>query len=162
SLPRGRLPPTVLDRPEAAGAFVDDAVAASSRTRVDSEDLHGKRLGGRADVPPPPPPRLLLLRRARPRVQPPLAPDALQLVATAVLEVDAGAGDELPDRARDEDLARRRVRRDARADMHGDSGHLCVDHLALPGVEARPELQSQIAHGCADRDGARDCPRRPV
>src|SRR5205823_2175488 len=37
TLPRGRLPPAVLDRPEAAGAFVDDPVAASSRTWVDAE-----------------------------------------------------------------------------------------------------------------------------
>jgi hypothetical protein len=36
-------------RPEAAFAFVDDPVPASSRTWVDSDDLHGETVGGVSD-----------------------------------------------------------------------------------------------------------------
>src|SRR4029078_12606559 len=48
-----RLPPPELDRLEAAGAFVDDSVAARCSTRVDTEDLHASRLRTGADVPAP-------------------------------------------------------------------------------------------------------------
>jgi len=39
----------VGDLPEAASAFVDDSVPASSSPRIDSYDLHGERLGARPD-----------------------------------------------------------------------------------------------------------------
>jgi hypothetical protein len=35
----------VVDRPEAPAAFVDDPVSARSRSWVDADDLHGRRLG---------------------------------------------------------------------------------------------------------------------
>ena len=48
---RGRAVAWDADGLEAAAACMDDAVAARCRTRVDSENLHGARLGGRPDVP---------------------------------------------------------------------------------------------------------------
>jgi hypothetical protein len=42
---RGRFPPPVVDGPEAAVFFVDDAVPARSRPWIDADDLHGERLG---------------------------------------------------------------------------------------------------------------------
>src|SRR5207342_1777965 len=42
--PGGRLPPAVVDRPEAPAFLVDDAVTACCRTRIDAQDLHGATL----------------------------------------------------------------------------------------------------------------------
>jgi hypothetical protein len=39
----------VADRPEAPVAFVDDRVPARSRSWVDAEDLHGRRVRTGAD-----------------------------------------------------------------------------------------------------------------
>ena len=50
---RGRLPPPVVERPNPPAAFLDDAVSACSRARIDSENLHGSRLGAGPDVPAP-------------------------------------------------------------------------------------------------------------
>src|SRR5947208_13821696 len=46
----GGLPPPVVDGLEAPVAFVDDAVPARSRPRIDADDLHGQRLGSDPDV----------------------------------------------------------------------------------------------------------------
>src|SRR5439155_20614265 len=46
-----RLPPPVVDGLEAPAAFVDDAVPACSRTRIDAENSHAERLGTASDVP---------------------------------------------------------------------------------------------------------------
>src|SRR5439155_10344152 len=63
TLSGGRLPPPVVDGPEAPVAFVDDAVPARSRPWIDADDFHGQRLGVRPDVP-----RFgLAARRRRPR-----------------------------------------------------------------------------------------------
>src|SRR5207253_411506 len=48
-----RLPPPVVDGPEAPVAFVDDAVPARSRPWIDADDLHGQRLGSDPDVSSP-------------------------------------------------------------------------------------------------------------
>src|SRR5262249_28269589 len=70
--------------------------------------------------------------RAGDGIEPPFA-DAFQLMGAAVLECDLRAGYEILDRARDEDLARQRRSRDARADGHGDSGWLVPHQLASRG-----------------------------
>ena len=58
--------------------------------------------------------------------QPPFARDALQLVEASVLELDPGAGDEIPDGAGNDHLALAlRVRRDASPRAHGDSLRPC-------------------------------------
>jgi hypothetical protein len=41
----------VVESPEAPVSLVDDAVSASSRSRVDTEDLHGDRLRTLPDDP---------------------------------------------------------------------------------------------------------------
>src|SRR6185436_13423350 len=51
ALPRGRLPPPVVECPDTASAFLDDPVSASSRPRIDAQNLHEERLGGAPDVP---------------------------------------------------------------------------------------------------------------
>src|SRR5439155_13780529 len=45
------FPPAVVDRLEAASAFVDDAVPARCRTRIDAENPHAVRLRTAPDVP---------------------------------------------------------------------------------------------------------------
>jgi hypothetical protein len=54
ALPGSRLPPPVVDGPEAASAFVDYPVPARSRSWVDAYDFHGNTLGIGSDAPPPP------------------------------------------------------------------------------------------------------------
>ena len=51
-LVRPRLPPPVVERPQAPFSLVDDAVAARCCSRVNAEDLHAQTLGPSADVPP--------------------------------------------------------------------------------------------------------------
>jgi len=51
---------------------------------------------------------------------------------------------------------------DAGADVHRDPSDLAVQHLALPGVQARPDLQPQFPHGLGDGQSAADRPRRSV
>ena len=53
ALPRGCLPPPVVDCPDTASAFLDDPVPACSRPWIDAENLHEERLGGGSDVPSP-------------------------------------------------------------------------------------------------------------
>src|SRR5207342_933602 len=48
--PGGRLPPAVVDRPEAPAFLVDDAVTACCRTRIDAQDLHGATLRTGSDA----------------------------------------------------------------------------------------------------------------
>ena len=47
----GVSPPPVAECPDAASAFLDDPVPASSRPRVDAQNLHEERLGTPSDVP---------------------------------------------------------------------------------------------------------------
>ena len=72
----------------------------------------------------------------------PLAGHALQLVRSAIRELDAGAHDEVSDRARHEHLARLRLRGHARADVHGHAADVVVDQLALSGVDARADVDA--------------------
>src|SRR2546427_6518210 len=75
----------------------------------------------------------------------------------AVLELEAGARDEVFHGARDEDLAGLGVCRYAGAGVDGDAHHLAVDELALAGVQAGAYFESELAHGLADRAGTADC-----
>ena len=96
------------------------------------------------------------------RIEPPFAGDALQLGRPALTKLKAGAGDQILHRARDEHLAGLRGLRDSRADVDGDSAHLAFDHLALTGVQAGTDLQTQLLHRLGDRAGAADRSSRPV
>src|SRR5207302_926921 len=71
-------------------------------------------------------------------------------------------GDEVLDRARNEHLARRRQRRDARAGVYRDSCHLPVDEFALPGVQPRPHLESELVHPLDDGTRTPDRARRTI
>ena len=105
-------------------------------------------------------------RRCRPQasrysVEAPLARDALELVLAAILERDARARDEVPDRARDEDLARpcrrrRRGRRCARRcpptlSAHAARTRRCGARRGCSSPSSR--TPSRIAQARADRTG---------
>ena len=53
ALARGGSPPPVVECPEAPVSFVDDAVPASSRSRIDADDLHTVTLRMKPDSPAP-------------------------------------------------------------------------------------------------------------
>ena len=66
-----------------------------------------------------------------------------ELVDPAVLELDARPRDEVADSARHEDLAGPRERADPGGDVHRHSGDVVAADLALPGVQAGPDLDPQ-------------------
>ena len=94
--------------------------------------------------------------------QVPISRDALQLMHASILETDPRAGDEILDSSRDEHLAAVRVPRHAGADVDGDAADLSVHQLALPCVEPRPNLDSEVADCPVDCRCAADAARRPV
>ena len=79
-----------------------------------------------------------------------------------IFERDLGACNEILDGARSEHLARRSDRGDARPDDDGEASRLTVDDLALAGVQARPDVESEFGNCCNDRGGAAHRTRRPV
>ena len=79
----------------------------------------------------------------RDREQAPLAGDAFELGRAFLLEANPGAGDEILEGARREDLARARLRGYSGSNVHGNSGELLSDHLALPSMDSRTDLESQ-------------------
>src|SRR5437867_2572441 len=83
-------------------------------------------------------------------------------MSAAVLEGEAGAGDEVLDGARDEHLAGPGLRSDPRARVDGDPGDLAVQEFALAGVQAGAHLEPQLADLLDDRLRAADRPRGPV
>src|ERR687895_2330525 len=80
-------------------------------------------------------------------VEMPVARDALEVVVAAVLEVDAGAGGEVADDARDEYFAGFRLGGDARADVDGDALDPVVDDLHLARVDPGADLEAEVADG---------------
>src|SRR5215218_3034426 len=92
-------------------------------------------------------------------VQPPFAGNALQLVYSALLELDARARDEVLDGLRDQHLPRPRQRSDARARVDREAAHLVAVELAFAGVDARADLEPTVRNRIANRgrtpDGAR-------
>jgi hypothetical protein len=91
----------------------------------------------------------------------PFARDALELGAPTVLEVHAGAGGEVPDDAGDEHLAGSALRRDPGADMDRDSFHLVADELHHTRMDARPDIEAEVADG-ADRAAGTGDKNKPV
>src|SRR5436309_6079915 len=96
------------------------------------------------------------------RIEPPLPGHPLELARPAVFEAEAGAGDEILDGPRDEDLAGRRRRGDSRADVHGDTGDLLARDFAFARVEPGADDETQSGYRIADRLGAADRARRTV
>src|SRR5437764_14210472 len=89
-------------------------------------------------------------------VELPLVGDALEGVAAAVGEDDAGPGHEVLYGARDQDLAGACHRRNARADVHGDAAHIVAPQLDLTGVQSGPDRHREhLAQRRRAADGAR-------
>ena len=68
------------------------------------------------------------------REQVPVPGNPCELANSPVCETNPRAGDEILDRARDEDLPRLRLCGDTRTGMDGDTRDLAVDELAFAGV----------------------------
>lgn len=95
-------------------------------------------------------------------VQSPFVRQALQSIQASVGEAQAGAGDEVLHRLRDEHAARGRQRGNARGSVQGNSVQLAVPDLALAGVEADPVGDPERAERPHDRRGALDRAGRAV
>ena len=90
-----------------------------------------------------------------------VAGHARQLVLAPLLEIDARAGHDVLDRARDEHLARPGGRGDPRTDVDGRAAHDGPRLLDLAGVHARAQLDAQLTAGRHDGRGAADRAGRP-
>ncbi len=110
------------DHPRGRGRAV-----AGARSRVRGRPAG--RGGPRRRCPEEPSGRCLGTHHA---VEVPAVGDTLELVLARVLEPQAGARHEPLDGVGDEDLGRRRERRDPRADVDGDAADLPGDRLDLP------------------------------
>ena len=99
-------------------------------------------------------PGLPVDRRGRKDV--PLVLDTLEPMHAAVGEGEPGAARELGGRARDQDVAATPQRHDPRAHHDGDPAELLPDVLALAEVDARPDLDPQLAHRLGRLACARD------
>ena len=64
-------------------------------------------------------------------------------MAAAVAELKAGAGNEVPDRTGNEDLARTGKVRDPRGGMHGYATNVIVSDLDLAGMQAAAHFDPQ-------------------
>src|ERR687898_2187827 len=67
--------------------------------------------------------------------------EALQGVGSAVLQVDAGAGDQVPDGPRDQHLAGPGGGHDAGPDMDGDAADVVAAQVELADVDSGPDVQ---------------------
>src|SRR2546421_2458604 len=94
-------------------------------------------------------------------VEPPLT-NSLQLAEAAVFERDLRARDEVPDGARNEDLAGLRLRRNAGADRNRDPARLLSHQLALSRVQTGTDLESERANVPYQRAGTLDRAARAI
>ncbi len=81
---------------------------------------------------------------------------------SAILEGEPGAGDEIPDRPRDQHFARPCGGSGACASRDGDAGHLVVGELALACVKAGAKLDAEHPNIISDRLRAADRTCRAV
>ena len=79
--------------------------------------------------------------------------NTLQGVHAEILELDAGASDQILDRAGDEYVGAPEVR-DPRCDVHGDATDVARLQLDLAGVEAAPHYDAEWPHRLGDRRSA--------
>src|SRR5207247_4807933 len=84
-------------------------------------------------------------------IQAPTVGDALQHVFAPSLELEPAAGDEILDGLRDEHLGWAGLGGYSCADRYREASDLRVDHLALTGVDAGPDLQPDRMDPCHDR-----------
>src|SRR5215207_5122174 len=94
----------------------------------------------------------------------PLAGDSAEGVRAAILEVDAGAGDEVFDGAGDEDFAGGRVVAHGPADLDGEAAHAlrALDEVALARVQPGARLDAEAGRVLRDGAGGAHRARRPV
>src|SRR3954453_13636005 len=77
----------------------------------------------------------------------PGARNAFEFVVASVGEFDAGAGDEVDDRGRDEGLAGIGERGDSSGDVDADAGDVVADELDLSGVKATAQFDVECGKG---------------
>jgi hypothetical protein len=70
--------------------------------------------------------------------------DSFELVLATVLELETGAGDEILHGSGDEHFARSRRSRDTGSDVNCDARDLLADDLALAGMDAGPDFESEL------------------
>src|SRR5438093_11126876 len=92
----------------------------------------------------------------------PLVGDTTELVDATVGEAEAGSGDEVLHRGRGDDLSGACHRADPLRDVDGDTADVAAAYLNFPGMQASPDVDSQIGHGVPERRRASHGPRRPV
>src|SRR5437867_7138897 len=92
----------------------------------------------------------------------PLSGNSLQHVASAILELQARAGDQVHHRSGDQDLAGACECGDPGADVDRDARNVGALELDLARVQARSDLQARLADGIADGHRATDGPSRTV
>jgi hypothetical protein len=88
--------------------------------------------------------------------------DALELVATAVLERQPGAVDEVASRARGEDVGGSGEGEKAGGPMHGDAPDVVADDLDLARVDGGPDLEVESRSVVPDGPGTGDRPSRGI
>jgi hypothetical protein len=86
----------------------------------------------------------------RDREQAPFTGDALQRVGPAILELEASAGNEIPEYAGDQDLPWPCGCHGPGRDMDRDPGELGTEHLGLADVQSGADLDPELAHAVAD------------
>ena len=92
----------------------------------------------------------------------PLSGNPLEVVDPALAKLDAGPGDQVCNRAGDENLTGRRRRGDACAGVDRDAADSAVDQLHLAGMDARADVDPQLLEATDDLQRAADRPGRPV
>src|SRR5262245_43083866 len=96
------------------------------------------------------------------RKQAPAVRNALELVLAALVEPDAGARDEILDRAGDQDFVGTRQGTDASGDVDGETGEIVGADFALSRVQARSHIDPEGLGGFVDGLGAMNGARRAV
>lgn len=104
------------------------------------------------------PPRAVAIHRE----ELPGAGHATQLDAAAVLEANARPDDQVTHRARDEDFSGASLTADPSGDVCRNAPDIGVQQLALAGVDADADLDTQYLGVSAQRLGAADGLRRAV
>src|SRR6516162_4375846 len=90
------------------------------------------------------------------------APAASERVAAAILEDEAGAGDEIAHRARYDDLAAVCRLGDTGGNVHGDTGDVIAAQFDLASMQAAAQLDAEWPHPLPDRRGAEHGAGGPV
>src|SRR5215467_4112522 len=88
--------------------------------------------------------------------------NALEFVLAALAERDAGARDEILDRAGDQDFVGTRQGTDASGDVDGETGEIVAADFALSRVQARSHIDPEGLGGFGDGLGAMNGARRAV